>query len=237
MSEEPYRYPGEELELFSLAQNWKSYWAATLRPYVTGRVLEVGGGTGENIGHLLHPGVTEWLSIEPDAALFATLQSRIQREFSDGRVTSRQCTLIDLDDGPAWDTAIYLDVLEHIEDDQAELARAACKMKPGGTIIVLSPAHQWLFSKFDAAIGHCRRYDRAMIEKLNPPGCKLEQVLYLDSVGMLASMANRLMLRQSYPTASQIRLWDRRMVPLSRHIDPLVRYCLGKTIIGIWRKL
>ena len=59
---------------------------------------------------------------------------------------------------------------------------------------------------------------------------------YLDSAGLLASAANRLLLRQSMPTAEQIRFWDRRLVPLSRLLDPLFRHSLGKTVMGVWRK-
>jgi 2-polyprenyl-3-methyl-5-hydroxy-6-metoxy-1,4-benzoquinol methylase len=42
-----------------------------------------------------------------------------------------------------------IDVLEHIEDDKSELARAVSHLRPGGRLVVLSPANQWLFSEFD----------------------------------------------------------------------------------------
>ncbi|MGB9626595.1 MAG: hypothetical protein ACPMAQ_17205, partial [Phycisphaerae bacterium] len=58
---------------------------------------------------------------------------------------------------------------------------------------------------------------------------------YLDSVGCLASMANRLLLRQGMPTRRQIRLWDAVFVSMSRVADPLLGYRLGKTIVGVWR--
>lgn len=236
MSMKNYAYPGEELELFALAQNWKAYWSSVIRPVIHGRVLEVGGGKGENIRYMLNPTVTEWLSIEPDISLCAQLHERIQRDHDDGRVHVHQGTLAEMGGGAEWDAAIYIDVLEHIEDHQAEIEHACAKLKPGGVVVVLSPAHQWLFSKFDSAVGHWRRYNRVMIERLAAPGCRLERVMYLDAVGMLASAANRMMLRQSYPTASQIQLWDRCMVPLSRCLDSVLGYRFGKTIIGVWRK-
>ena len=40
-----------------------------------------------------------------------------------------------------FDAILYIDVLEHIEDDRAEMARAAARLKPGGALIVLAPAH------------------------------------------------------------------------------------------------
>jgi len=131
---------------------------------------------------------------------------------------------------------LYIDVLEHIEDDAAEVAIAARRLEPGGHLVALSPAHQWLFSPFDAAIGHHRRYTAASCRNLTVPGLRLVTLRYLDSVGMLASAANKLLLRTSTPTKEQILLWDQFMVPMSRWLDPVIRHRLGKSILAIWQK-
>jgi hypothetical protein len=54
--------------------------------------------------------------------------------------------------------------------------------------------------------------------------------------GLLLSSANRLLLRSSSPTLSQVVLWDRWFIAASRLIDPIFRYRLGKSILGVWRK-
>jgi hypothetical protein len=59
---------------------------------------------------------------------------------------------------------------------------------------------------------------------------------YLDSVGMLASMGNRYVLGSGMPTSRQLWIWDKLMVPVSRLIDPLLFYSVGKSILGVWRK-
>lgn len=135
-----------------------------------------------------------------------------------------------------FDAALYIDVMEHIEDDAAEISRVARHIRPGGHINVLAPARQCLFTSFDCATGHYRRYGRASLGRLGPPGFRRLVLRYLDSVGMLASLGNRLVLRSSAPTPGQIALWDRGMVPLSRVFDPLFGYRLGKSILGIWRR-
>jgi hypothetical protein len=144
--------------------------------------------------------------------------------------------LADLSEAERFDTIIYADVLEHIEEDRAELERAARHLRPGGHIVVLSPAHQWLFTPFDQAIGHFRRYDRRSLRAVSPPDTELVRLFYLDSVGVLASGANRFLLGSAHPTRAQIQTWDRLMVPASRLIDPLLGRNLGKSIIGVWRK-
>jgi hypothetical protein len=45
------------------------------------------------------------------------------------------------------------------------------------------------------------------------------------------------LLRQQLPTRRQIAIWDRFMIPLSRRLDRLCGYRLGKSVFGVWRKL
>jgi len=58
---------------------------------------------------------------------------------------------------------------------------------------------------------------------------------YLDSAGLLASLGNRLLLRQAMPSAAQLRIWDSCLVPVSRGLDRLLGYRLGKSILGVWQ--
>jgi hypothetical protein len=93
-----------------------------------------------------------------------------------------------------------------------------------------------LFTPFDKAIGHFRRYTRTTLRATAPAGLKEITVNYLDSVGMLASLGNRFLLGQSMPTAQQIGLWDRWMVPPSRVTDRLTGGLIGKSVLGVWRR-
>ena len=145
-------------------------------------------------------------------------------------------TLETLKNAPSFDTIVYIDVLEHIEDDRGELARAAELLVPGGHVIVLSPAHNWLYTPFDKVIGHYRRYSRPALRALAPGALKLVRMDYLDSVGLLASLANRLILHQSMPTHRQIAVWDKGMVRLSRLLDPVLGDNVGKSVLGIWKR-
>jgi hypothetical protein len=138
--------------------------------------------------------------------------------------------------GRTFDSILYIDVLEHIERDRDEMRLAGGRLRAGGHVVVLSPAHQFLYSKFDATIGHYRRYDRASLRKCSPPDCEMVSMFYLDCVGVLVSLANRLILDQEYPTERQIRAWDKYIVPVSRLIDPAVGHAIGKTIVGVWRR-
>ena len=231
-----FNYVGDELGLFAHATNWKNYWSRKLAPFLTGDVLEVGAGLGTNT-LLLRPRASgQWTCLEPDRQLIATLQAALAAQPLAASCRVLTGTVDDLPPGEWFDTIIYIDVLEHIPDDGAELARAAERLRPGGRVIVLSPAHQWLYSEFDKSIGHCRRYSRRSLLAATPATLRPVKCFYLDSVGLCASLANRLLLRQSLPTLKQILFWDRMIIPISRVLDPLLCGALGKTVIGVWER-
>lgn len=231
-------YVGGELALFRHARNWKAYMRRHLAPHIRGSVIEVGagiGGTTENLADLPH--VTGWLCIEPDAGQCAMLERMRER----GEIPAYSRThcgyLADLAPAQA-DTVIYIDVLEHIEDDRGELALAAAQLRPGGRLVVLAPAYQSLFGPFDTAVGHYRRYTLPQLRALaNPATLREIAAFHLDSVGLAASLANRLVLGQSLPTPAQVAFWDKALVPLSRLLDPLTFRRFGKSAVMVWRKL
>ncbi len=230
------KYVGEELTIFAHAVNWKAYYGKLIRPYFGDRVLEAGAGLGGTTLSLCPPDQREWVCLEPDPTLLREIDQLIAGNKLPGGVKTRPGFVQDLPADDLYDCIIYIDVIEHIEDDAAELARAAEHLKPGGFLVALSPAHQWLFTPFDEAIGHYRRYNRIRMEQVTPPGCDIERIFYLDSAGMLLSAANRLMLRQSMPTVNQILVWDRLVIPVSRLLDWLTGYRFGKSVVGVWRK-
>jgi len=219
-----YTYAGSELDLFSAATCWKSYFRDQLAPYLGDVVLEVGAGLGGTTRVLCRGTERRWVCLEPDT----TLAGRLRSEVGSGNLP--ECCEVRVG------TLLYMDVLEHIEDDRAEVARAAKALAPGGHIIALSPAHQWLFTPFDEAIGHCRRYTRATFGALAGEDLETVRLAYLDSIGFFASLGNRLLLRSSAPTPGQIAFWDRVLVRMSRVVDPVLGYSAGKSVLAVWRK-
>lgn len=229
-------YIGDELELFSQAMNWKRYCGNRITPRLGARVLEVGAGLGETTNWLCRGTHTAWLCLEPDAAFCEVIQSKIRAAQLPAGCTVHNGTIESLASHKReFDSIIYIDVLEHVEDDRSELKRAAQLLRERGELIILSPAHDFLFSRFDQQIGHYRRYNRKKIRRICPGGLSLVHLEYLDCVGMLASLANRWLLGQSIPTLRQIAFWDKVMVRASALCDPLFGYRLGKSILAVMR--
>jgi SAM-dependent methyltransferase len=230
-----FRYVGSELKLFAAARNWKTYWSEQIRPFLKGDTLEVGSGIGSNAQFLDPGGEGRWVCLEPDQYLAEQLIGNLG-ETMPQRASEAVCGTLQSLAGQQFDTIIYVDVLEHVENDKEELNRAAEHLRGGGHLIVLSPAHQWLFSPFDVAIGHFRRYNSSILRRMSPTSLQLERIRYLDCAGMTLLAANAMLLRQSMPTKAQLRLWDRWFVPVSVILDKLFLYSVGKTIVAVWRK-
>jgi SAM-dependent methyltransferase len=229
-------YVGIELDVFANAINWKSYVRDMLRPYIIGRVLEVGAGKGSFTGVLSNLDWTEWLCLEPDPALAEEIQQRCATKELSRHVDIVVGTQAALLQAQAFDTILYLDVLEHISDDAAEVRCAARRLASGGRFIILSPAFSMLYSAFDEAIGHHRRYTRKSLESLRPADMVTEAAFYLDAPGALLSLANRFLLRSAQPTLDQIAFWDRVIVPIARILDPIIGRCVGRSVIAVWSK-
>jgi SAM-dependent methyltransferase len=228
-----YEYVGDELDLFARAVNWKRYFASRLAPFIRGDVLEVGAGIGETTRYLCDGRQSSWVCLEPDGELALRLTGSLDARPLAPPPSVRVGTVADVEPSAGFDTILYIDVLEHIEDDHREMRRASALLKPGGAVIVLSPACPRLYSEFDRALGHYRRYTKGSLAAVMPPVLRRRSVFYLDSVGFLASAANRVLLRQSLPTAGQVGVWDRLMVPASRVLDVALGRYFGRSVVAV----
>ncbi|MFL5741797.1 MAG: class I SAM-dependent methyltransferase [Flavisolibacter sp.] len=227
-----YHYPGSELETFESAINWKKYMAEKIRPFIKGDVMEIGAGLGSSSKILDQGEAHSWTLLEPDAGMYEHLKKNLSGFHAHTKV--QQGTVKDVQQ--QFDTILYIDVLEHIEDDKTELELASNRLNAGGHLVVFSPAFHSLYSEFDRAIGHVRRYDKKKLKQISPNNMKLILMRHLDSVGFFASMMNRLALHQEYPTKNQIRFWDSKLVPVSRITDRFFSSWFGKTILAVWEK-
>ena len=230
-----YTYKGTELECFANAVRWKTYWASQIERHLGPRVLDVGAGIGAT-ARVLCRNQNKWVALEPDPALAKRMQESVANGELPPFCEVRIGTVEDVHVLELFDTILYIDVLEHIADDRRELQQAAMRLDNSGCVVLIAPAHQILFTAFDSSIGHFRRYDRKMIRALNPVGLELIRLEYLDSFGLLASIGNRIFFNSPNPTVTQIKIWDRLLVPMSRYVDPFLGRKLGKSILAVWQK-
>jgi 2-polyprenyl-3-methyl-5-hydroxy-6-metoxy-1,4-benzoquinol methylase len=142
------------------------------------RILEVGCGSG-NVLRVLQTlaadrGQVEGLEMSPEAADVA--RARTGLSVTNGYVS-------DLDPHAKYDVIAAFDVLEHIADDAQVLIQMRERIVPTGRLILTVPAHQSLWSPFDVASGHVRRYSmRTLTRALQASGFQIEYATYFMSV-------------------------------------------------------
>jgi SAM-dependent methyltransferase len=133
------------------------------------RVLEVGCGTG-NVLHALEEACAGGMVVGMDLFLEGL-------NFAGQRCS---CSLVlgDIEKPPfreRFNLVGAFDVIEHIPDDLEVLRSIHAMLAPGGRVLVTVPAHQSLWSYFDAASHHCRRYELSELrQKLIQTGYEVE---------------------------------------------------------------
>jgi len=134
-----------------------------IRPFLGEDILEMGAGHGKfaTIVGRTHP-YRRYVALEPSEHFFPALKAAGEKlpNFTSLNVT------VDAVVETGFDTAFSIHVMEHVEDDFAFLREAYDRLLPGGHLITLVPALQFLYSDLDKKIGHFRRYDRAMMRTL-----------------------------------------------------------------------
>lgn len=230
-------YQGKELELFERAQNWKKYFASFISPYIRGDVLEVGAGIGGTTKVLCNGQQSKWICLEPDENQVYKIRALILSDELPSYCKAFKGTLKEYKSKDLYDVVLYIDVIEHIKDDKEEILLATQFLKTGGTLIILVPAHQWLFSPFDQAVGHYRRYDKNSLRTITPSSMVVRKLFYLDVAGVMASIVNKLLLKRSYPTQKQIYFWDKFIIATSKKVDFLTKGFCGRALISISERI
>ena len=168
----------ESLETLSHADGYYGWLCSRVSKYIRGRVLEIGAGIG-TFAHWAAPHASEYHPTDVDPRLVARLRENFPRAF--------EWNLFEPFPGNAmYDTIVILNVVEHLKDDLGALQALATRLAPGGHIIVMVPAMNFLYGSLDRAFGHYRRYNKKSMRKLfGQVPFKLVQDEYVNVIGML----------------------------------------------------
>jgi len=136
--------------------------------------------------------------------------------------------------GNTYDSIVMVNVLEHIPDDVGALRALKASLNPGGRIIVYVPAFNVLYSRFDRAIGHYRRYRRKTLAlAFRRAGLEDARVHYVNGLGFFAWLVHARVLRQTPTRGWATRLYDRTAVPVLRRLEHDNPPPFGQSVLGV----
>lgn len=231
---ENYNIP-EFLEMLAKARNYNKWIADTLRPFLGKRVLEIGAGTGNMSVEILDRELI--LATEPDENFIDILKNNVNK-YPNIKVIKYDltkpapCEIID----SKCNSAICINVLEHIEDDVQALKNMANAIVEGGNIILFNPALQSIYGTVDKFAGHFRRYSKKSIyEMAKKANMKVEHCFYFNFVGTFGWFANGKIFKKQIVNNSQITLFN-KLVPIFSTIETLCRPPFGQSIVAVLKK-
>jgi SAM-dependent methyltransferase len=240
-----FEYPGRELEAMAAASNYHRWIIRIFAPHLGQHLVEVGAGLGSFSELILQHHKCKTLSlVEPSAEMYrqlvrnAPLLTRNLKDldvYTDHSSFVAAAPLIKARQVP--DSIIYVNVLEHIEDDELELATVHQTLSVGGRLFLFVPALPWLYGAFDERVGHIRRYTkRGLDEKLNRAGFKTVLSSYFDAVGIAPWWIKYCLLRSVTMEAGSVRFYDRFVVPAVSRMESVIPPPLGKNVIVVAEK-
>ena len=219
------------------AKNYMNWMLSTFGPYLKAPVLEIGVGHGSYASFLKELG--PYMGVDIDAESVAEARTQFpDLEFGVADITTGDF-LKNVGEG-RFCSIVCLNVIEHIEDHQRAFANLSHALNSGGHLLVIVPALPQLYNDLDSLAGHHRRYRSKEVHNLMAEaGLEPVRANYFNPVGGLGWWANNFMTHKSLnddAVNSQITLFDRWLVPLSRAIDPVTRGFFGQSVVAIGRK-
>lgn len=213
----------ENLEVMAEARYYNAFLLSQVIRAMAGRrrILDFGAGSGTFAFALKARGYSV-ACVEPEPALANTLaRGGLETHQSLDRIPERSIE------------GVYtLNVLEHIEDDEAVLRGLYRKLVRGGRIFIYVPAFQVLYSSMDRRVGHVRRYALGdLVTKCRRAGFAVERARYCDSLGFAATLAYRVAGRRDGSLERRtVIAYDRWVYPVSLALDLATGRLFGKNV-------
>lgn len=229
-------YDGHDLEALFELINYQRWIAALITPYMGRHAVEFGAGIGAMSRWLVSP-VDRIDLVEPSPNLLGRLSERFAGDKRVHVVPSSLDTYVAAQPEQSLDSAVLINLLEHIDDDVTALRKIGRVLRPGGHLLVFVPAMPSLYSRLDEILGHHRRYTRKNLSGIaEAADFEIVTLRYFDLLGVLPWwLINTLGRKESFD-AGLSRLYDRVCVPVSRLLESLASPPIGKNLLLVARR-
>lgn len=223
------------LDSLSTIKNYYSWILQEFQPFLGKRILEVGAGIGTFTNFILSVKEVEKIFLlEPTEELMEHLKDTF-RDNNKIEIISSKAEDISSENirDMNIDTVVFVNVLEHIEDDADLLKKFCAGLKPGSRILTFSPAFKLLYAHIDATAGHYRRYTKKEIrQKLESSGLEVIYIRYFNILGFFSWFLFAKLLRADDFSKRGLKLYD-TIIPFLQKMEKLAPPPLGQSVIAI----
>ena len=222
----------ETLESMSQAVWYNQWTLEKFRPFLKGEILEVGCGIGNFTPFLTKFGKVTAIDIKKEYIRETKKKTGYNIEVGLGDIEKGKYFF----KGKRFDVIVCLNVLEHIEKDTQALSNMNQLLKKEGHLVLLLPAHMFLYAEIDKAIGHFRRYSRVeIIDKLHSSNFELQFTRQLNFIGALGWFISGRLLRNKKVDGFKIKLFN-FFSPLFLRIEDLIEPIIGTSFLVVAKK-
>jgi len=225
-----------ELQIQSLlasAENYNRWIYSQIAPYLGNRILDVGCAIGNITQFYADRELIIGVDVIPEE-LEVARERFAGKNYEAYHLDVSSPSLLQFRDRKL-DTAVCLNVLEHVEDDVHAMRNLRDTLAPGARLCVLVPVNKWLYGPMDAIDHHYRRYTKAeMNAKITDAGLILEHQNYFNMLGIAAWFFTNRVMRRSMAAPAQYSIYD-KLVPVLSRIERAVSVPAGLSLVSICR--
>ena len=211
-------------------------WLASLAlPYLGASPIEFGSGLGNYADWWLEhaPDVRNLTLVERDPSRLEHLERKF---IGEPRVDVTNVDILAPPETTQHSSMVAYNFLEHIEDDARALRAAHRLCQPGAPVLMLVPAFPIAYGKFDALVGHYRRYTKASLRAaFVEAGLIPATIHYVNAPGLITWFLAVRVLGLSPTNSALLSLWDASVVPITRRIERLAHPPFGQSVLGVAR--
>ena len=224
------------LERFRLAKGFNYWMYQSIAPYCPDPCLEIGSGLGNISQHFiaakkeicltdLRPHYCEYLSKEFDGVGVHQLDLVADNFDQQYGALKEQ-----------FASVYALNVIEHIEDDRQALENCCKLIRKGGNLVILVPAHQFLYNGLDEALGHYKRYTKRELTHLfEDLGVNILKAQYWNAAAMAGWWWYGGVKKRRELPANPLKRYN-QLLPIIKFLDRCLFGQIGNSVLIVGQK-
>ena len=230
----------ETLNVVAEADRFNTWMYHTIKPFCTGRILEIGSGIGNISDFFIND--NQQVTLSDIRQNYVDILKKKHR----GKANLNDVLLMDIIDPEfdekfadyfeTFDSIYALNIVEHVKDDKRAIANMKKLLKPGGNMVILVPAYQGLYNIFDKELEHYRRYNMKMLDGIMTANqLKIIHHQYFNFIGIFGWWFSGSILKKKTIPGGQMKLYN-RLVPVFKLIDRIIGNSMGLSVISVGQK-